>query len=133
MVRVSPLGKSIRKAEPSSESSGTDVSSAYRKTDCTIAPCEKVMYAGMGASGEGENFVEIDNPISCVKLLTDPSTLAFTDLSADTNQARTGTCSVTNRCNIRLASLGGIMLSLMAEECGPAEAAYWCKRLGFVA
>jgi hypothetical protein len=132
IVRMSPFGRLMRRPELALESAGTSVSSEYSKVDFMTKSCEMVMYPGSEVSAFIKaDSVEITIPMSRVKLVTKPCILTFTNRSADTNQARTGIDSVTNRCNRSPASLGEIMLSLMADELSQTESRFWCKRLGF--
>jgi hypothetical protein len=133
IVRVSPFRKWIAKPDPKRESFGTPVSSAYVNCEEATSPCENLMYESSVSALDNGESVEMTNPFSRVKLDANPLNLAETDLSADTKYANTGMPSVTNLCSIKPASSGEIIFSLMAEDCGPDEARFWCKRLGLLA
>ena len=134
MVKVAPLGKSIRNPDPSTKSSGCSVSSEYRNVDATTDSRETVIKTGNlvpGLGGVAGDSVVIAKP-SRVRLETYPDILTFIDRSPETNQTNAGIASLTNRSITRTASLSGIMFDFIAEECGPIEAAYWCEKLDFM-
>jgi hypothetical protein len=130
IVRVSPFGRVRRKPEPTA-GSGETVASEYSHLELVIPrndTCVKFSDAGLY-----RDSVVKTSPRSPVKLLAKPVSLSRTDLSADTNQTITGTCSVTHLCSTKSASLEEIMLALMTESLGEREAIHWCKELGFLA
>jgi hypothetical protein len=132
IVKVLPFRKWTHKPDPKMESSGTPVSSAYVKRENDTSSCENVMYDSNRSALENGESLEITNPFSRVKLEANPLKLAVIDLSAETKYANTGMPSVTHLCSNKPASSGEMMLSLMARDCGPDEAKYWCKRLGLI-
>lgn len=127
---MSPFGIFKRKPEPYSKSAGTSVSSEYWQTEPPTAL--KIIQHDIGGPPSGVNSLATCSPSELVELLTKPVSLARTEPSAETNHASTRMRSVTNRCINKSASLGGIMLELMRQDCSHAEAEFWCRRLGFI-
>ena len=115
IVKESPFGISRRSPERYSKSGGTSVSSEYRHTE--PATFLRTIQHGIGGPPRGIHSLPICKPPSGVELVTNPTNLACTERSADTNQANIRMRSVTSRCSNRSVSLGGIMLELMLEEC----------------
>jgi hypothetical protein len=114
IVRESPFGIVNRKPDPNSKSAGICESSEYWQSDPEIAV--NVMKAGIGGPPSGSKSLTMCKPESRVELLTKPVSFAFIEPSAETNQAKTGMRSVTNRCISRSASSCEIMLSLMEKN-----------------
>lgn len=131
IVKVSRFGRWTRKPEPMPDSSGIVVSSAYVKDDAAISLWGKLIHARSVSGCERGDSVPITSPRRLVKLCTNPSNLAVRP-PAETKYIMTGKPSVTNLCKTSPASLGEIMLSLMAEDFGTAAAERRCKQLGFL-
>jgi len=121
----------MRKPDPMPEESGMVVSSAYVKDDAAISSCENFIHARRVSGRESGDSMPTTSPFICVKLWTKPLNFAARERSADTKYARTGKPSVTNLCSTSPASLGEIMLSLIAEDFGRIDAERRCKQLGF--
>lgn len=131
MIRVFPFGIFTRKPEPNLKSAGTSASSWYSNSEAAINGSENRMYVGIeSVDSECGEIGETNNPSLALNPVINPRIFADVDLSADTNKTSTGTASVIQRWNNNAASLGGIVLSLMAEEVSPKEAEWWCERLG---
>src|ERR1700685_338626 len=131
ITNFSPFGKKIYSPELRADSSGISASSEYLNVHSATDLSAKVIVAGNCVPG-GKNGCseEITIPISRVKLVTNPKTLAFIAPSAEENQTNTRMRSVTNRCSTNLASSGERMLAFMAEDIGYEEAKLWCEKLG---
>lgn len=131
IVRLSPFGRWMRKPDPMPDSSGMVVSSAYVKDDAAISACENLIHARKVSGRESGDSMPTTSPLTCVRLWTNPLNFAVREPSADTKYAITGKPSVTNLCSTSPASLGEIMLSLMAEDFGQTDAERRCKQLRF--
>lgn len=126
-----PFGKEMYKPELRADPSGISASSEYRNVHSATALSAKTRVAGNLVSGVKNGCSEETIiPSSRVKLVTKPDTVAFTEPSAEVNNASIRMRSVTNRCSSKLASSGEITLALMAERVGYKEAEFWCENLG---